>query len=50
LGIRSRGVEIAPQAKRLLFSATGFGPDLQAAADKRRNVELVDLHRLYDGT
>ena len=45
-----RGVEIAPQAKRLLFSATGFGPNLQAAADKRHDVELVDLHRLYEGT
>lgn len=38
---------IAPHAKRLLFSATGFEPALRTAAAERDDVELVDLQRLY---
>jgi hypothetical protein len=33
-----------------LFSVNGFASDLQRAAAPRRDVELVDLHRLYTGT
>lgn len=30
-----------------LFSATGFTPDLEKAASRRADVELVDLNRMY---
>ncbi len=43
------GVTQSPTAKRLLFSARGFTPDLAAAAHTRPDVELVDLDRLYEG-
>ena len=43
------GVTLSPTAKRLLFSAEGFSPDLAAAARNRPDVELVDLERLYHG-
>ncbi|MCY3849177.1 MAG: hypothetical protein OXF75_00065 [Acidimicrobiaceae bacterium] len=43
------GVILSPSAKRLLFSARGFTPALVAAAGTRRDVELVDLARLYEG-
>ncbi len=43
------GVTLAAGAKRLLFSAEGFAPELVAAATDRHDVELVDLHRLYEG-
>ena len=39
----------APAAKRLLFSLDGFTTDLSEAARHRHDVELVDLHRLYEG-
>lgn len=43
------GVTLAPTAKRLLFAADGFTPELAAAAAARTDVELVDLARLYEG-
>lgn len=43
------GVTLSPTAKRLLFSARGFTPDLVAAAQTRPDLELVDLPRLYEG-
>ena len=43
------GVTASPTAKRLLFSARGFTPELAAAAHGRADVELVDLDRLYEG-
>ena len=39
----------APGIKRLLFSLEGFTPDLSTAANRRADVELVDLERLYGG-
>ena len=44
------GVSLATEAKRMLFSLTGFTPELTAAAQSRPDVELVDLNRLYEGT
>ena len=43
------GVTLSPTSKRLLFSAEGFTPELDDAANARPDVELVDLHRLYAG-
>lgn len=43
------GVVLAPDAKRLLFSLDGFSNDLASAAAARPDVELIDLHRLYEG-
>lgn len=43
------GVTQSPTAKRLLFSAQGFTPELAAAAQARPDVELIDLARLYEG-
>lgn len=43
------GVTLSPTAKRFLFSAKGFTPELTAAAKTRPDVELVDLARLYEG-
>ena len=43
------GVTLSTTAKRLLFSAEGFTPELAAEANDRPDVELVDLHRLYEG-
>ncbi len=42
------GVTLSPTAKRLLFSAQGFTPELTAAGQTRTDLELVDLHRLYE--
>lgn len=36
--------------KLLLFSATGFDRNLVAAADRRGDVELIDLNRMYQGS
>ncbi|WP_419554696.1 AAA family ATPase [Candidatus Poriferisodalis sp.] len=46
---RRRGVVLAPDAKRLLFSLDGFSNDLVSTATTRPDVELIDLHRLYEG-
>ena len=35
--------------KRILFARSGFTRDLEQAARRRSDVELVDLHRLYNG-
>jgi len=35
--------------KRILFARSGFTRDLQQASRRRPDVELVDLHRLYNG-
>lgn len=43
------GVTLSPTAKRLLFSTQGFTPELTAIAQTRSDVELADLHRLYEG-
>ena len=43
------GVSLSPTAKRLLFSAQGFTPELTATAKTRPDVELIDLQRLYEG-
>ena len=45
----SKRVSPAPTIKRLLFSLDGFTTDLSEAAHRRHDVELVDLHRLYEG-
>ena len=37
------------QAKLLLFGRSGFDSDLRSLARARRDVELVDLARLYEG-
>lgn len=37
-------------AKLLLFGRSGFTPDVLDAAKGRRDVELVDLERLYEGS
>ena len=39
-----------PTLKRLLFSLEGFTPALVADAERRPDVELVDLDRLYHGS
>lgn len=39
----------ASQAKILLFGRAGFDSDLGSVARARRDVELVDLARLYEG-
>lgn len=38
-----------PVITRLLVSAAGFTSDLQRVAATRKDVQLVDLHRLYHG-
>ncbi len=40
----------ADQPKLLLFARHGFTPDLNAEARTRRDVELIDLPRLYSGS
>ncbi|HEX3693475.1 MAG TPA: ATP-binding protein [Solirubrobacteraceae bacterium] len=40
---------LAPGVKLLVFSAGGFDRALSAAAQRRADVELVDLERLYRG-
>jgi uncharacterized protein len=40
----------AGQPKLLLFARHGFTADLAAEAGTRRDVELINLHRLYHGT
>jgi uncharacterized protein len=35
--------------KRMLFARAGFTLGLRRAADRRDDVELIDLHRLYSG-
>ena len=39
----------ASASRLLLFSRAGFGPDLVAEARSRKDVELIDLARLYVG-
>jgi uncharacterized protein len=39
-----------PDCKRLIVSKAGFTTDLERAAARRPEVELVDLVRLYTGT
>ena len=40
---------VVDELKLLLFSRTGYSADLQAVARRRRDVELIDLERLYHG-
>lgn len=35
--------------KLLLFARSGFTDDLRHEADRRSDIELVDLHRMYEG-
>ncbi|MCY3968115.1 MAG: hypothetical protein OXF21_06090 [bacterium] len=44
------GVTLSPNTKRLLFSAQGFTTKLINAAKTRTEVELIDLHHLYEGS
>jgi hypothetical protein len=39
----------ASNARLLLFARSGFSTELEQEARRRRDVELVDLERLYDG-
>lgn len=39
----------ASSARLLLFSANGFERNLVAAAKERKDVELIDLRRMYVG-
>jgi hypothetical protein len=41
--------KVGPLPKLLLFARSGFSRDLTRLADKRPDVELIDLHRLYTG-
>jgi Restriction endonuclease len=41
--------KIDPGVMRLLVSISGFTSDLERAAAKRKDVQLVDVHRLYHG-
>jgi uncharacterized protein len=43
------GTESA-RPRLMLFARCGFTPDLTAEAGIRRDVELIDLQRLYNGT
>jgi hypothetical protein len=43
------GKRAAPDVKRLLVARSGFTSELARLAVCRHDVELVDLHRLYDG-
>jgi hypothetical protein len=38
-----------PAARLLLFSRSGFDPDLVTGARRTTDVELVDMDRLYSG-
>ena len=40
----------SPGCHRLLFSRSGFTTDLERAAATRPEVQLIDLHRLYQGS
>lgn len=40
----------ATASNLLLFSASGFERNLRTAADKRADVELINIDRLYNGT
>ena len=42
-------LELPEGTRLLLFSRSGFTPDLTGEARRRDDVELVDLHRLYEG-
>jgi hypothetical protein len=37
------------RTRPLLFGRAGFAPDVLDAADRRSDVELIDLERLYEG-
>jgi uncharacterized protein len=41
---------IAAEPKLLLFSRQGFTPELTAEAQSESDVDLIDLHRLYQGS
>ncbi len=50
---RLRGLLVAradvSRTRLLLFGRSGFAPDVLDAAERRSDVELVDLERLYEG-
>lgn len=41
--------QATPATKLLLFSASGFDRKLAAVADRRQDLELIDLERMYRG-
>jgi uncharacterized protein len=43
-----RGVQVTGNVKRIVFSRSGFTNELRRLADRRTDVELVDLERLYN--
>jgi hypothetical protein len=45
-----RDVRVGPEVRKVIVSRSGFTNDLRRAADRRSDVVLVDLERLYHGT
>lgn len=43
------GARVSALPKLLLFARSGFTGELRREADRRADVELVDLHRMYHG-
>ncbi|MEU9837310.1 ATP-binding protein [Streptosporangium sp. NPDC048047] len=43
------GTRVGSPPKLLLFARSGFTGDLRREADRRGDVELIDLHRMYGG-
>jgi uncharacterized protein len=43
------GKRATPSVQRLLVSRSGFTLDLNRLAATRSDIQLIDLHRLYDG-
>lgn len=46
---RRDDIDVAGPIKRIIVSRGGFTNELRREADRRDDVELVDLHRLYGG-
>jgi uncharacterized protein len=44
-----KGLQVPPTVKRVVFSRSGFTNELRRLADRRNDIELVDLERLYNG-
>ena len=44
------GRNVSSETKLLLFGAGGFDRELSSLARKRRDLELIDLPRLYHGS
>lgn len=48
--LEGRGVRFSPTARVVLFSRSGFAPELVERARARSDAVLVDLERLYEGS